>query len=63
MCCLDGYCRFAPEAGLESDSKEEKMLEEGDRGGHGQTTGRRSTEEEYVRQSVQNHRSTDKMLI
>jgi len=50
---------FPPEAGLGSDSKGEKRLEEGDRGGHGQTTDRSATEEEYVGQSVQKHTSTD----
>ena len=36
MCCLHGCSRFALEAELESGSKEEERLEEGDRGGHGQ---------------------------
>lgn len=63
MCCLDGCSRFALEAGLESDSKEKKKLEEGDRGGHGQTKGRSATEEEYLGQPVQKHTSTDKILI
>jgi len=60
---LDGCCRFAPEAGMESDSKEEKRSEEGDRGGHGQTTGRSAAEEEYVGQSVQKHINKDNILI
>lgn len=63
MCCLDGCCTFAPEAGLESGRKEEKRLEEGDRVGHGHKTGRSATEEEYVGKPVQKHRSTDKILI
>jgi len=65
VCCLHGCSRFALEAELESGSKEEERLEEGDRGGHGQKkkTGRSATEEEYVGQLVQKHRSTDKILI
>lgn len=61
MCCLDGSCRFAPQAGLESYSKEERRVEEGDRGGHGQKAGGSATEQEYVyvRQPVQKHRSTN----
>lgn len=63
MYCLDGCCRFAPEAGLECDSQEEKRLEEGERGGHDQTTGRSATEEEHAGQSVQKHRSMGIILV
>jgi hypothetical protein len=60
---LDEYRRFAPEAGLEGGSKQEKSLKEGDQGGHGPKTGRNliveeeegKEEEESRRYSVFNY--------
>jgi hypothetical protein len=45
-CRLDECRRFAPEAGLEGGSKEEKSLKKGDQGGHGPKTGLNTIEEE-----------------
>jgi hypothetical protein len=44
--CLEKFHRSAPGAELESDNKEERKLEEEDRGDHGLKTGRSTTEEE-----------------
>jgi hypothetical protein len=43
--CLDGSSKVAPDTELEGGSREVIRLMEGDRGGHGPTTGRRNTEE------------------
>jgi hypothetical protein len=45
-CRLDEYRNFAPEEGMEGGSKEEKILKEGDQGGHVPKTGRNDREEE-----------------
>jgi hypothetical protein len=44
-CCLEGFLKFVPGTELEGGSKEERKLEEEDRGGHTSKTGRRATED------------------
>lgn len=43
-CCLEGCSRVAPHTALEGGNKEDRRLEEVDRGGHGAITGRGATE-------------------
>ena len=43
--CLEGSSKVAPDTGLEGGSREVRRLEEGDRGGHGPTTGQSDIEE------------------
>jgi hypothetical protein len=48
-CCLERCHIFTADTELEGGSKEERRLEEGDRGGHGPKTGRSAIEEEQIR--------------
>jgi hypothetical protein len=43
--CLEGSSKVVPHTELEVGSREDRRLEEGERGGHGPTTGRGDTEE------------------
>lgn len=43
--CLKGSSKVAPDMELRGGSGEDRRLEEGDRGGHGLTTGPSDTEE------------------
>jgi len=43
--CLEGSSVVAPDTELEGGSREDRGLEEGDRGGHGVTAGRSDNEE------------------
>lgn len=47
-CCLEGFRRFAPDMELEGCSKEERRLEEKERGSHAPKTGRSNTEKEEI---------------
>lgn len=43
---MEGYCKSATGTGQEGSSKEERRLEEGDRGGHSPKTDQSTIEEE-----------------
>jgi hypothetical protein len=51
-CSLAGCWGFAADMEMEGDSNEERMLEEGDRGGHGLITGRSVVEVKKIKKRV-----------